>query len=369
MKTRITGIWPLGLACLVTLAALLLLSWANMVECTNFLGIAESREIVINSEDPVEIEMVYVLEGQSVERGQLLVQLRNPELTLKINQISHQLAQYKAKKDVDKSELQSILTRLEAEKQALIDETHYQVQALKDEYNLNMSLASVLQSIPSETHNNDKLKADHPTIQKIERLRLELASAVQVYNVRIELQKKAIAAADKPLSIQINQLEKELSMLKAEEVKLSKYAPISGMVGSINFKAGEKVSPFAPVVTLHSKAPSIVKGYLLEDEYSKVQVNDSLTIRSSTDSRIRVEGTIVGVGSRIVEYPIRLRKNQKMKSWGREISIKIPEPNKLILGEKVLVSSNAKVKSPWGRIKEYMLPVKTIAGIAQRQDD
>ena len=73
MNTKIIGIWPLGLACLAALVALLILGWFNMFERTQFLGIAESKEIIINSENPVEIEKVYVLEGQSVEQGQLLV--------------------------------------------------------------------------------------------------------------------------------------------------------------------------------------------------------------------------------------------------------------------------------------------------------
>lgn len=367
MNTRITGIWPLGLASLVALIAMLVLGFFSMVERTQFLGIADSKEIVINSESPVEIEKVYVLEGQSVDQGQLLVQLKNPELTLKINQISHQLDQYRAQNDVDKNELQSALTRLEAEKKALIDETNYQIQELKNEYDLNMTLASRLQSISAKSLINNTNKADHPTLQRIERLKLELASAIQVYDVRIELQTKAIAEADKPVSIQINKLEKELSMLGAENEKLAKYAPISGMIGSVNYKAGEKVSPFAPVMTLHTKTPSIVKGYLREDEFSKVRVDDQLTIQSTADTQNQVRGTVVGVGARIVEYPIRLQKHQGMKGWGREITIRIPENNNLILGEKVLVTLNAGVNSPWHRFQAYVLPTETIAAIVPQK--
>lgn len=362
MKQQITGIWPLGLACLAALIALFLLGWANMVGRTEFLGIAESREIIINSENPVEIESVHVLEGQSVERGQLLVQLRNPELTLKINQIAHQLDQYRAQNDVDKTELQSRLTQLEAEKNALINDTKYQIQELQNEYDLNMSLTSELKSISVRNLTRKSAKADHPTLQKIERLSQEMASAVKLYDVRIELQKKAIEAADKPLSIRINQFEKELVMLKAESSKLSIFAPISGMIGSVNFKAGEKVTPFAAVMTLHSRTPTIIKGYLREDEFSMVRVDDALTVHSTTDSRSYVDGTVIGVGSRIVEYPVRLRKHQSVQSWGREITIKIPETNNLILGEKVMVSLEKTGESSWGRIKAYFALPETIAG-------
>ena len=197
MKGRIEGIWPLGLVCLAVVIVLLLLGWSNMVARSHFLGIAESREITINSENPVEIERVHVMEGQSVDQGQLLVQLRNPELTLRINQISHQLDQLRAQNDVDKSELESVLTRLNAEKNALINDTEYRIQELKNDYDINMSLTSGLRSL-SGTDINTIINAGHPTLQKIERLKLELASAVHLLDVRIELQKKALESADKP---------------------------------------------------------------------------------------------------------------------------------------------------------------------------
>jgi len=77
------------------------------IENTNFYGIAETREIEVNLENPVEIERIHVVEGQSIEKGQLLVDLNNPELMLKINQVSHQLAQIKAQKGFNHEELKS----------------------------------------------------------------------------------------------------------------------------------------------------------------------------------------------------------------------------------------------------------------------
>ncbi len=50
-------------------------------------------------------------------------------------------------------------------------------------------------------------------------------------------------------------------------------------------------------------------------------------------------GQVVGVGSRIVPYPKRLSKHQDLQLWGREILVRIPEQNDLILGEKVMIES------------------------------
>lgn len=53
-----------------------------------------------------------------------------------------------------------------------------------------------------------------------------------------------------------------------------------------------------------------------------------------------VAGTVVGVGARIVEYPVRLRKNPVLQTWGREVLVKIPGNNRFILGEKVVITSS-----------------------------
>jgi hypothetical protein len=52
----------------------------------------------------------------------------------------------------------------------------------------------------------------------------------------------------------------------------------------------------------------------------------------------RVSGEVVGVGARIVEYPVRLRKAPDILMWGREVMIKIPVGNKFLLGEKVMIT-------------------------------
>ena len=56
-----------------------------------------------------------------------------------------------------------------------------------------------------------------------------------------------------------------------------------------------------------------------------------------SDKKNSVSGKIIGVGSRIVEYPIRLRSRTEVQIFGREVLIKIPTKNQFLLGEKVLI--------------------------------
>lgn len=361
MKQRIEGTRLLGVAWVAVLIVLLILSWTNVLESTRFYGIADTREIVINAKNPVEIKDIHVVEGESVIHGQLMVELRNPEMTLKINQISHQLDQLKAQKDVDKTELKSKIAQLKAQKNARISETDHRIQELENVLSINSSLTSGLKSVTGDDLDQTG-KNSHPIVLKIERLKQELASAVNLLDIQIDLQNQALDAADKPVGIQINQLEKELTMLKRENSKLDIYSTISGVIGSVNYKIGEKVSPFAPIITLNTKTPSIIKGYIRENEYSRVSIGDTLSISSLADVRNEVTGSVVGVGARIVEYPVRLRKHPDLLAWGREITVKIPQANQFLLGEKVQISMEKKNKSLLGHLKSAVFPNETIAG-------
>ncbi len=334
-----TSNWMLYTVWTAAFIAVVLITLDCERESTTVQGIAETREIMISSETSVEIRRINVTEGQLVDKGQLLVELVSPEQILKINHISHQLDQLRAQKGVNKDEIRSKIRQLEAEKASLNSEAHNQIRQIENQYNLNKELASGLQSIKGAGE-AAKSGASNPVTLKIESLRQELALSLRPLNIQIELLRKSLEESGSPIKIQVEQLEKELSLLKAENSKLNIYAQISGIIGSVNFKPGEKVSPFAPILTLHTKNPSFVKGYIHENVYTRMSLGKKVSIISQTDSRIRVAGSVVGVGARIVEYPARLRKNPVLQTWGREVLVKIPEDNGFILGEKVVISSS-----------------------------
>jgi multidrug resistance efflux pump len=312
-------------------------------ESTAIQGIAETREMTISSESSVDIRRINVVEGQSVTKGQLLVELVSPELTLKINHISHQLDQLRAQKGVNKDEIRSKIRQLEAEKASLNSEVRNQIRLIENQYNLNKELASGLKSIVKDKKGAGDMAgsgASNPVTLQIESLRQELALSLRPLNIQIELLQKSLDEAGSPIKIQVEQLEKELALLKSENSKLNIYAQMEGIIGSVNFKPGEKASPFAPILTLHTKNPSFVKGYIHENVYTRMTLGKKVTIVSQTDSRNSVPGSVVGVGARIVEYPARLRKNPVLQSYGREVLVQIPEDNGFILGEKVVITSS-----------------------------
>lgn len=61
------------------------------VERIGFLGIADSKELQINFEYPVEIKRIHVIQGQNIRKGDLLLELEQSELNTKIRDVDFRM--------------------------------------------------------------------------------------------------------------------------------------------------------------------------------------------------------------------------------------------------------------------------------------
>jgi multidrug resistance efflux pump len=321
------------------LAALVALTLYFRREPDSIYGIADTKEIVINSESAVDVVRLSVVEGQIVSAGDTLLALHNPELDLRINQLTHELSVLKTRESTHASLSRSELLQLRAQQQEKASEIRAELGELEAQYNLNRQLMSELRSLerdrPAATQEEDARNPIKIKIESLKRL-LELAQdPSRVYQNRLS---DALSSSGGPLIEQAKLLEEELKLLHQDKERLVVTSPIDGLIGSVNFKVGEKVSPFAPILTVHAASPSFARGYIHEDISSQVAVSQKVLVRSGHDRHAAVEGVIVGVGARIVEYPERLRKRPDIIIWGREIMVKIPPENRFLLGEKVRIS-------------------------------
>lgn len=314
-------------------------------EPTKFYGIADTKETVINANGSVEIKQLPVVQGQTVKTGDTLVVLDRPELTLKINEITHMLNESTLRTKRDKVATSSELKKMRAEQTERINEIQTKISELEAEYRMKKELVATLRnrSLKDEMA-EDGDSSKNPYLAQIKNLRELLEVAKAPLQARIDLYTKLSKAGNTPDQAQMLRLKTELDLLKKEKDKLIICAGQNGVIGSVNYKEGEKASAFDTILTLHEAAPSYIKGYIHENVYSHVAVGDTVTVISFSDEKQNVRGEVVGVGSRIVDYPVRLRKRQDIPIWGREVTIKIPDENSLLLGEKVLISVRNKKK-------------------------
>jgi HlyD family secretion protein len=323
--------YKIGILWLVILGVVIWMSLHFQKEKTTFLGIADTREIIINNEYPVLIKKIYVLSGQAVDTGDSLVAFIRPELDRKIAEVSHAVARIKAQKTTDYDYVKSQINQLKAQRAAKENESRALVEELKNKARINKELTSELKSVSVK---KDETQAIPGSIQlKIDNLEKELELVINEIDLKIRQFQNMNTT---PVAVQLENLEDELKVLNEEAKKLTVISSIKGLIGSVNFKEGENASPFASIITLHTKSPSYVIGYIPENVYNKACEGQTVSVSSLTNRGL-TDGIVIGIGSRIVSCPARLWKRPDLQVWGREVQIKIPESNQFLLGEKVSI--------------------------------
>ncbi|MCK5666567.1 MAG: hypothetical protein KAI17_23915, partial [Thiotrichaceae bacterium] len=149
-----------------------------------------------------------------------------------------------------------------------------------------------------------------------------------------------INSTNRPIDEQINELHTRKEELQRQSVGLKVKAQFDGRIGSVNFKAGELVSPFQPVMSVHSHIPRYIKGYINENILNDVKVAQTVWVNSIAFNKEEspMVGIVESLGNRIVEYPERLKKNPLIPAWGREVIVRLNNlDNSLLFGEKVRV--------------------------------
>ncbi len=351
----------LYLVCFCVLVVLVFTTINIRNESSSFFGLADTTEIILNSESAVEIKKLRVTPGQFVNKGDTLAELNSYELEIRINETSHLLDELKTKSAAHKQMTQAQIRQIKSEQEEKINALKTEVQPIQAQYELNKKLLEELKSMRRNTSGKeDKDDSTSPVAIQINNLQKQIKQTQDSIVILVDRVRKDMSYEGDPLADQINRTTEELRMLKDEKKKLFIVAQINGLIGAVNFKNGERVSPFTTIATLHAQYPTFINGYIHENAYSKVKIGQKVKIESLAESHATIIGTITGVGSRIVEYPVRLRRMPEVQMWGREVIISIPGDNKFFMGEKVVISFIKENKIPFLGVLLNLFPVRLL---------
>ena len=340
----------------VAFSSLFLFNWRYGSETFIFFGFAENKEMEIRLEHPVSIEKINVSPGTKVEKGDILLEVMRSSLEEEQSNLSHEIAKLGSQYNIWESDIRGSISRLEAQKQAKKAEILTQIEQLESQMSINQSLIKDLKSIQPA---KDK-SGSSPHEVKIKGLKKELRLAIAPLNSEIRKLKNELNAVKNPLKIQMNKLEENLGFTNQEAEKLTILAPSDGVVGSVFCKVGEQFSSFNTLLTFYEENPTQVKGYVHESLILNVRTGDSVIVQSGVQSSSFCKGKVIGMGSRIVEIPDRLRKNPTFKTYGREVQIQIPANNDFLQKEKVVLKLPEE-KTSNKKIIKVLTPPKTSA--------
>jgi HlyD family secretion protein len=330
----------LSLAWILALIAAIGLGLLYQGKIAMFQGIAEASETIISAPAATEIVKIHVVPGQEIQAGDTIIELNRPDLNLRIAELNRELDAIEGRSSLGTAEINQKVAAIKADAASRSSNLRSEINRLETEYKKNKEISAKLKSLSSSKASGDG--NDAMTMQ-INSLKNELALVQKSANEQIALLRGSSNLQKSTGKSEAETLRKELESLQKEFQELTVVSKENWVVGDVNVREGEKVSSFTPVVTLTRKSPTLVRGYINEQVYQRMDVGETVKVMTLGGTGKAVEGEVVGLSSRIVPFPTRMWKMAEMPVYGREVTIKIPEQNPFLLGEMVTISESSKI--------------------------
>lgn len=296
----------------------------------SFFGFAESNETTVNYNYPVVIDELLVRPGQYVEKGVALLRVSRRKAKETLTDQTFRIAELRAEESLWRQRKQSEMRESDwksADELARIEED---ITTLRKELAYKKSLAEGLESIAATGNDYQPIEDEIATLMAEKNRKLE-AVQLRKDNLRQEMN-----LGKNPYAEQIRRLEAEMEF--EEEQKVQPFvvrAPADGIVGNIEVREEEHVQSYSTLLSFYEPHSSIVRGYVHEDQTARVKIGDVLEVYSLKEEGRNYLGKVIGLGSRIVEIPTRLRKLPDFKTYGREVVVEISPENLFLQKEKV----------------------------------
>ncbi len=336
----LTSIGLLPVCWVLAVAGLLSIAVSFHGKSEFFYGIVGTREQVISFQYPVEVVRVNAVEGKGVAQGQPILEVRRHDLVVGQETLEERIRRLDLEKKETTLTLGSQVKNLSAKRDAALADLDGQIHALERKLR---ALQSVSGSEPKAALGTDA------NAMELADLRQKRRFTDAAINAEINNLKSQLGGVSRPIDAQIAELQKTKVETQRQTDALKVAALFEGKMGSINYRAGELVPAFAPILTVQGMAPRDIKGYVHENVLNDVRIGQTVWVRPIVAGRAQapLAATVEGLGNRIVEYPLRLRRNQAVAAFGREVVVKLQdEHNPLLFGEKVEVALAAKREWP-----------------------
>ncbi len=298
-------------------------------------GFAETKETEINLNFPVMVDELNVLSGQSVKEGQVLLKAKRLDSEIKFDDQELKISEINAKKRIWKSEQEGKLKTLESSYLNKAGEIQIEIDAIKNKLAQQKELYKGLDHIQS----SEELSANHPSLLRIAAYEEESRNLEARYKLDLANLQSIIAKGTKDDDETIKRLRAEYKHVQDnKEIVVEIVAPSDGLIGNVHCKEGEHITDYRTLISFYEPNPTVVKAYVHEDFLVKVDIGDEFTISSIKDATQNYTGKVVGLGSRIVEIPARMRKVPEFKTYGREVIIRLPAKSNFLQNEKLVLT-------------------------------
>ncbi len=299
----------------------------------SFYGFAESNETEINYNYPVVVERILITPGQAVQNGDTLMFLSRRKSKETLDDQKYQIMVLEAEEKIWQQRKLNEIDQLNQDTQNEVAEIDAKIISLQKELEFKQSLSKGLSAIPEK-------KSDYnPIEEEINTLKMEKSNLQETGDLKIKGIREELRLGDNPFREKIKLYLAESAFEESQKIiPIVVTAPTDGLIGNIICKEEEHIPSYRTLLSFYEPHSGIIKGYVHEDLTLQVKLGDQFSVSSLKDESINYPGKVIGLGSRIIEIPARLRKMVDIKTYGREVTVEISKDNVFLQKEKVSLS-------------------------------
>ena len=314
---------------LFIIACFLMNSFVKTSQTTVF-GTADTEGQVLNFENPVVVNKIYVRAGSQVKKGDTLMLLQRPELdreaTLKNNEIQVASAEKQARaQDIDKE-----IEKLRSDFAIKTNDLRSQIQLLESEEKTQAALRKVVGEGKSD--NGKSL-----IIEKINALKKALKVEEQRFYSQLNELNQGKVAQTTVFDSKESTVNQEISFLEQAKGKLVLLAPIDGFIENVFVFENQITPQYSQLLKINPQKPNKIKGFLPESVDITYRLGDTVDVYAARRPSVKSKAILIGSTPQLIELPSRLRKFQTSSTWGRELYINLPPNNDFYIGEKMII--------------------------------
>lgn len=297
-----------------------------------FFGIAETEPQTLNFDRDIAVRELRVKPGDLVKKGDTLAIFARADLDKTEAERRAEIARNETERAAEHAVLEKEKELATMRLRAKTSELAAQIRLLRTEDSLKTAYRKNIYgdlAIAPES----KLAAEKTaTLQKeIASLETEAREELRLLEAK-QSALRSIAGAKTGLS------QTEIAFVEAERGRLLLIAPIDGYIEEVYFGKNALVPAHRDLMKINPRAPNRIIGFIHETAAVPFSIGQEVELASSARPEIKARGIIVGSNPKMTELPLRLRKFIEVRSWGREVFIRLPEDNGFFISEKITIT-------------------------------
>ncbi len=297
-----------------------------------YLGLTVAKEHKISSERSVTVSRVHTFPGQTVKKGQLLIELQSNSLDFELAKIEKKIEALASERAIKAKLIDSEVAHIRAQNGIKIEELTSDIRLIEEESALNLRLVERLNAPNQFSPKNESLAE-----MKIRSLKEKKRLSEKAMEIEIQDLIQKHSAEQELLQSNLTLMQNEKLLLTQEKSRLSKYAPMAGVIENVYVKENEEVQAYSQLISVNPLVPTSVTAYIVGKKQRPTELGKEVIIALHDRRHLTTKGTIVGVGA-ITALPEMLQKSTAVVTYGLEVFIQIEPSSDFATGEKVVIN-------------------------------